>query len=88
MKRRNPNKYIKNPSKVYFTTLGKSDYAFTDSPKANKITSFNNTMQIKRQDYKSNVPESPKMDFERAPSLKKRVIITEASPKPQNADVL
>ena len=28
IKRRNPNKYIKNPTKVHYMTLGSKDFAF------------------------------------------------------------
>ena len=28
IKRRNPNKYIKNPTKVHYMTLGSKDYEF------------------------------------------------------------
>ena len=38
VKRRNPNKYMKNPTKIYFTTLGKKDYAFQNKAKEDSIS--------------------------------------------------
>ena len=64
VKRRNPNHYIRNPTKVHFTTLGNRDYAFEDRAKEDKIQTHNNTLKKIRHDYKSLLPTAPSMTID------------------------
>ena len=64
VKRRNPNHYIRNPTKVHFHTLGSRDYIFEDKPKGNNIRANSNIMRKTRYDYKSLLPAAPKMSFD------------------------
>ena len=59
IKRRNPNKYIKNPTKVFYTTLGNKDYAFQDTAKRNIIAEHGNGMDKIRNEYREKVPIAP-----------------------------
>ena len=76
LKRRNPNKYLKNPTKVHFTSLGSKDYAFHDQAKLKEIKEYKNEDDKVRNDYIKKVPHGPKMGTEKSISPKPRVMLT------------
>ena len=45
IKRRNPEQYIKNPTKTYCLTQGNKDFAFQDMAKESKITAHDKDLQ-------------------------------------------
>ena len=65
VKRRNPNHYMNNPTKVHFATLGGRDYVFEDGAKERRISVHKNELKALRHDYQNLLPAAPKMSVER-----------------------
>ena len=66
IKRRNPNKYMHNPAKAHFTTLGSHDYVYEDTYKEDsKIRTHSNELRKLRHDYKSLLPGAPYMSVDK-----------------------
>ena len=66
IKRRNPNKYMHNPAKAHFTTLGSHDYVYEDTNKKDStIRTHSNELRKLRYDYKSLLPGAPHMSVDK-----------------------
>ena len=70
---------MRNPTKVFATTLGKNDFIFHETPKNNEIKSFNNSMDKTRNQYSSKVPVAPQMTIEEAVLAKPRIVMPSES---------
>ena len=59
VKRRSPDQYIKNPTKVFGMTYGKKDFLWLDTAKESMIASHDNTAV---SDKSQMLPPAPRMD--------------------------
>lgn len=63
VKRRNPNHYIKNPTKVHFESVGGKKFVFEQGPKNDAIKTIDNKLQKLKDDYKALLPRAPTMSI-------------------------
>lgn len=80
IKRRNPEQYIKNPTKTYCLTQGSKDFAFQDMAKESKITAHDKELQEgNKRLYDHLVQPAPKMTKQDYFSIHKKRIHGEES---------